>query len=356
LPRLGFMPAQEAEAESETAPYPLTSRLTADAIAWFNAERLNLLAVAVWACTHGQHRLATRLASCQLTYQYLQHQIDDGEYMWRAIAEASNRVSDVATSSQARFHLAWMLAERGRFADAYAALEKCVPLLEARRVHGTHAVALYWRAFCAQHLGLYGAERDDAERCLSLARQLGEPGIEVMALRLLGIALTELGSRERGIALCEQATAIARDHHEPVWEYYALTSLAFALSLTQRYRIAESRCREGIEVSRRLGLLVTGEAYLLGMLGDSYAGQGRYQESIDVLSKSMVLFQRYGDRHGQAFCLLKLGQAWLALGESERADAFLRECLPIFQELRLPAYEEATVRLLQECHPVQARS
>jgi tetratricopeptide (TPR) repeat protein len=349
LPSLGFFPPRDRLSARIVVSDTLARRLTAEPDAWFTAERLNLLAITRLACVCQWHQAAARLASCQLTFQSLQHRDDDAEQIWQAIEAAAEQADDIATSSDAKFHLAWVMADRGRFADALAALEECVPVLEARGVRGTLAAALYWRAFCAEALGRYEIQRDNAERCLGLARQLREPGTEVMALRVLGLALTRLGSHDRGIALCEQAVAIARDMHELAWEYYALTTLTFSMSLVGRHQLAEGCCRRGIEVSQRLGTYVTGQAYLLGMLGDSYNDRGRHKEAIDVLFRAMTVFEQYGDRRGEALCLLKLGQAHVALGDAQRAVPFLQRCFPIFQELGLPRYEELTVHSLDEC-------
>jgi tetratricopeptide (TPR) repeat protein len=358
IPRLGFFPPTgsdssptKREASGEAIPAELAAQVTADPIAWFSAKRANLLDIIGWACANGRYRAAARLASRQLTFQFLQHRVDDAENMWLLIEQAAERAGDIATCSEARFHLAWVMAEGGRFTDAHAALSKCVPILEARGVRGTLAVALYWRAFCADMLGLYEVQRADAERCLGLARQLREPGIEVMALRVLGMALIRLGSHDRGIALCEQAVALAQEHGELAWEYYAVTTLAFALCRAGRHESAEGCCQLGLEVSKRMGSLGTGQAYLLGLLGDSYAGQGRYRESAESLASAMTEFEANGDLRGQALCLLKLGQAYIALGERQHAVGALQRCFPMFGELGLPGYEDATIRALDECRP-----
>lgn len=352
LPRLGFFPPSPPPPPAPPAAAVAAAPLTTDAVAWFTAERLNLLAIIRWACAHGRYLLAARLASCHPTFQFLQHRVDDAEQMWRVIEQAAEQAGDIATSSEARFHLAWVMADRGRFADAYAGLEKCVPILAARGVSGTLAVALYWRAFCADMLGHYEAQRDDAEQCLGLARRLKEPGIEVVALRILGLGLTRLGSYDRGVALCEQAVVLARAQHELAWEYNALAALAHSLFLAGRYELAERCCREGIEVSQRLGLFVTGQAFLLGMLGDSYTGQRRYQEGIEALSSALAAFEEHGDRRGQALCLLKIGRAYLALGQTGPAGEYLQRAFPIFAELGLTAHEDMAIRALNECRPL----
>lgn len=356
LPRLGFFPPEPAVPGPAELPLTASVRAAAlaagDPVAWFTAERPNLLEITRWACANGQYLTAARLAARQLTFQFMQHRVDDADQMWRAIDQAAEQAGDIATCSEARFHLAWVMADGGRFADAHTALDKCIPILEARGVRGTLAVALYWRAFCADTLGRCESQRDDAERCLGLARQLREPGIEVMALRMLGLALIRVGSRDRGLALCEQAVNLAQEKGELAWEYNAITTLAFALCQVGKHESAERCCRQGIEVSQRLSLYVTGQAYLMGMLGDSYAGQGRYQEGVEAFTQAMAECEESGDLHGQALCLLKLGQAHIALGQLTQAGEYLQRCFPMFGELGLPAYEDAAVRALSECRPL----
>jgi tetratricopeptide (TPR) repeat protein len=149
--------------------------------------------------------------------------------------------------------------------------------------------------------------------------------------------------------MCEQAVALARESGELGWEYNAITTLAFALCRGGRHESAERCCEQGIEVSQRLGVFVTGQAFLLGMLGDSYAGQGRHQESVESFSLAMAEFKENGDLRGQALCLLKLGRAYTALGDWQRATEALQQCFPMFSELGLPSYEDEAIKALDEC-------
>jgi tetratricopeptide (TPR) repeat protein len=356
LPQPGFFPPANSPPEGCPCGHePLlaerATRMTANPIAWFSAERLNLLAVSQWACANGRYPLAAQLASRLLTFQFYQYRVDDADQVWRDIHKAAERAGDIATASEARFHLAWVMADRGRFADARAVLDKCIPILQARGVRSTLAVALYWRAFCSEALGHHESQRDDAERCLGLARQLHEPGIEAMALRVLGLALVRLGNQDCGIALCQEAATIARDRCESAWEYEAVTTLAFALCQAGRYESAEQCCQQIIQASQGLDMYVTGQAYVLGMLGDSYVGQRRYREGVEAFSQAMADFKENGDLRGQALCLLKLGRAHVALGEFRAAAGLLQQCLPMFDELGLPAYEDAVIRALNDCRP-----
>lgn len=349
LPRLGFFPPRDPQAARTVVGDELAARLTAGPMAWFGAERLTLLALAGSGCARGLHQSVTPLAACWSTFQFLQHRMDDASQLWGMIQGAATRSADAVTSSVAKFHLAWVEATRGRFTDALASLDEGIPLLEESRAAGTLAAALYWRAFCAEMLGAYNSQRGDAERLLSLARQLEDPALEVMALRLLGLALIRLGDHEIGIALARQSVALARGMRELALEYMALDVLAYSLSLDGQYELAELCCHEGIEVSRRLGLYVMGQAYFLGLLSDACYGRGHYLEAIDALSEALPVFEQHVDRRGQALCLFKLGRAHQALGERRLAGTYLQRSLPIFRGLGLVSYEEQAGRALREC-------
>jgi hypothetical protein len=107
----------------------------------------------------------------------------------------------------------------------------------------------------------------------------------------------------------------------------------------------------GTAVCEHYDPYVTGEASLLGMLRDSYTGRRSYAEGIEALSSVLDVFEEHGDRRGQALCLLKIGRAYLALGQADPAQEYLQRAFPIFGELGLTAHEDMTIRTLSECHP-----
>jgi tetratricopeptide (TPR) repeat protein len=288
LPRLALFPAQAHRTERAIVPEHVASRLTADPLAWFTAERLNLLTAVSQACARQRRYLAAQLASYQSTFQYFHNRADDAHQMWRAIVSVARRTEDTGLCARSEFGLACASAFRGRHADSLERLDRCVPVLEQFSDPATLAAALYWRSFSADAQELHDMAQQDAERCLRLARELGDRSTEVMALRMLGLAVTKLGDPETGIPLCEQALAIAQEMREPAYEHLALNAIAYAAVRAGRHDLAARYCREGVEVQQISGL-VTGKAYFLGLLSDARYGQGRCQDAIDALSQAAGL-------------------------------------------------------------------
>jgi hypothetical protein len=79
LPSPAFFPSPSRQHGAAVVAVDVAARLTARPAAWFTCERLNLLTAIKLAGGLGRHRLAARLASCQLAFQLFQS---------RAVAQA----------------------------------------------------------------------------------------------------------------------------------------------------------------------------------------------------------------------------------------------------------------------------
>jgi tetratricopeptide (TPR) repeat protein len=335
-PRPGILTKEEAE------------RLTADPLAWFTAERVNLLATVEQVGQDGRVELACLLASRQCAFQHLQHRHDDAERLWRMIAHRADQSGDHhAQAAYARLRVSASRIERGHAADAQTGLDRCVEEFEQYEMFEALAFALYWRAVCAWDLDHFECSVNDAERGIVMARRAQSRLAELMNLRELGNALAWLGDRDRAVGASESALAIAVELGVPSYENAALHSLALTYTLTGWHDRAVAVCLQRIELSKSLGD-IRGVAVSLGILGDAYQGLGRYQESASSLLRALPIFRDYhADRH-HAVCLLKLGYACEAMGSPEAID-YLEESMQIFRRLRLPCKAEEAQRALDQC-------
>ena len=75
-------PPPDPWASPGVIPAAVAQRLTADPVAWFTAERVNLRAAVELACETGRLDLARQLASCQLAFQHDQDRYNDAEHQW----------------------------------------------------------------------------------------------------------------------------------------------------------------------------------------------------------------------------------------------------------------------------------
>jgi DNA-binding SARP family transcriptional activator/transcriptional regulator with XRE-family HTH domain len=341
-----FPPPQRLPARARPViPEAVAGRLTADPVAWFSAERQNLLAVTGRACELGRHELAVRLASFQLAFQDSQARFDDAEQLWQTILAAAERAGDLAGAAQATFQLAIVTIWRGRCADAQPLLEGCGAAFEEAADTQALTYCLSWRSYCAGALGSFQHARQYAERAVELARRADDRNAEQLSLQNLGVALARLGDPDAGTACCRQALAIARQLADPVCEYLALSALARSRSLAGDHACAADLARQALELMRGIGYS-WGEAHCLTLLGSAYHGLGRHRDAVDALARALPVYERYGARHAQALCLLKLGHAHQALGHHQQATQYLQHSLAISRELRLNGYETQALQAL----------
>jgi tetratricopeptide (TPR) repeat protein len=93
---------------------------------------------------------------------------------------------------------------------------------------------------------------------------------------------------------------------------------------------------------------ITGEAQALALLGDAYYGLGRYDDAVAAYVQALPVFRDHFMFRYRALCLYKLGRTYQTLGDQAQAKNCLKECLPLFRELRLPEKEKLALAALRE--------
>jgi DNA-binding SARP family transcriptional activator/tetratricopeptide (TPR) repeat protein len=320
-------------------PAEIAERLTADPIAWFTAERLNLLAAVEQAAQRGELDLACQLACRQGAFQHLQYRLDDAEYIWRAIES----VGDESAAAYARLRVGASLVLRAQAPDAVPVLSKCMETADPEVL----ALALNWRATCAWDLDDFAGARDDAARGIMVARQAGSVLAEHRNQGILGVALARLGSADEAVAISERSLVVATSLGATPYEIEAIQHLAFTYTMTGRYDRAVDLIKRGIDLTHSMRDPYT-EALFFGVLGDAYQGLGRYGEAAASLQKALAVFRQHGSLRYHALCLLKLGYAYQAMG-SPQAVGHLAESLRMFEDLRLPLKARQAQEALDAC-------
>lgn len=90
-PGLYYPPLDRPQPRSILA-VELAERLTSDPVAWFTAERLNLLAAAIRACPSCEPGLVPTPADCHEAFRHGQSQRDVAECVWQALAAVADQV------------------------------------------------------------------------------------------------------------------------------------------------------------------------------------------------------------------------------------------------------------------------
>jgi DNA-binding SARP family transcriptional activator/tetratricopeptide (TPR) repeat protein len=339
-----YFPRPLRSSAAEVVPSEAAIRLTADAIAWFSAERVNLLAAVEQACQHGWLPVACRLALHQSAFQHYQCRQDEIERVWRTITDSAE---GAGRSAYATLRIGASLVDRGRASEALDILNSAIHAAEEAGELETLAFALYYRGQCAWDMDDHAGAREYAERGLAVARRAGSRLAEMLTLRVLATAHASLGHADRAVAIVEQAAVLAEELGAVPYKLVVQHCLAYVCTLVNQHERAAIVCREAIELSCELGDIAS-EALMRGILGDAYQGLGRYSDAADSLKRALPALRRDQRQRLHAVCLLKLGYAYEAMGSPE-AIGYLEESARIFTELRLPRKADAARLALQRC-------
>ncbi|HEY2552002.1 MAG TPA: BTAD domain-containing putative transcriptional regulator [Streptosporangiaceae bacterium] len=349
LPSEPYFPPPAGPQEPDELPAGVAGRLTADPVAWFSAERRNLIGVVEHCCQAGDHALAAALAARLAAYQHVTSRLDDAHDIWRAIVQAARQAGDPDAAARAELRAAAVMCGLGRHAEALPVVERCAATFGALGDGRAVAAALYWKSACQANLGSFRDGMATATSALSLARQRGDRQIELLALRIIAITQAQLPAfRDAANDSCAQALAVARELGQPAWEYEILHTVGHVANLTGRPQAAIDTYTQSLEFRKKLGVTVD-EGSWLGILGDAEQALGHYRRAAHAYQQALPIFRRQFMGRHQGLCLLKLSHCYRAMGQFGQAIASAQESLPIFTELRLAHYADRASRAIEEC-------
>jgi tetratricopeptide (TPR) repeat protein/transcriptional regulator with XRE-family HTH domain len=284
---------------------PLGFADQAEALAWLDAERANLVSAVGHAAEHGPRTLAWLLADVSRAYfTYNRHMVD-----WLTVARAALAAAQAVGNAQAeaaaqrnlgRVHQA--LGDYGQAAALYtSALERA---RRSRWVEGEAAV-LVAIGMTDRDRGQLRQAADHHARALTLYRKAGSKGGQAIAIGNLGDVSREMGCLEQ-----------AADH------------AANALSLYQ-------------EVTSKGGLVVA-----LTTLAQVDRDRGRLQEARQHLLRVMALTREIGNRYGEARGLCVLATVHRDAGGHTQAWEAAQDALEMARHIRDPRVQADALNTL----------
>jgi DNA-binding SARP family transcriptional activator len=329
--------------------HELAHRLTDDPLAWFNAERANLIYMTERACSAGLLKLANQLIAFQSAYQFYQGRFDDHERLVHLLAGAAESTGDRDIIADTELRLAGLAAHRGNSPQAIARFRRTLEVLAEGANMPLYSCGLYWYSYCANKAGDLQIALDAARQALDLARSIGDQETELMTLRTLGESYIRVGDHAMAMSALERAVATSRALADPCYEQFMLRALAHVAIQTREWQRAIELCNQGLAQVGSEGAAIN-KAHFIGLLGSACSGLGRHEEAVEHLLAAMDTFAVCDDRRARARCMLSLARAHRALGHNQQAIALLTESLPVFRKLLLSSYEREVLQELQLCH------
>ena len=296
---------------------PVTS--PAAVLAWLDARRSTLVAVAAHAADHGWPGHAIGLAATIFRYPDVGHFTDAAAmhgHARRAAAQAGDRTAEAAALTM----LGAADAAQGRLRQAASHLEQALAICRAdgdrigeARALGNLGMADYCRGRYQQSTGRH-------RKALAIYLEAGDHAGEARELHGLGIVDLRQGRYEQAAGHLRRSLALFRDAGLRSGEALVLGDLG-ELELRQgRYVQASGHLRRSLRLGREIGSRLC-QARALARLGISELRQGRRQQAISHLRQSLALHSQAGNRSGQAEALNGLGEAFLATRQAGQASA-----------------------------------
>jgi DNA-binding SARP family transcriptional activator len=298
-------PIKLSALEPRAAPEELADRR--QAVAWFRAERMVLLAMAKQARASGFSVHAWQLPWTLATF------LDQFGY-WPELAAtqmaalaAAEQLGDHAGQAEAHRYLARGRVRLGEDAEAIAHLTAAIELSARVGDNVMEALARHDLGGVYEGQGRFHDALDQADRAMRLYREVGHRWGEAMALSALGWSHSQLGSYHDALDLCRQALAIFR------------------------------------EIDVKLGQSAT-----LDSLGYVHHQLGQHAKAIACYTEAISIEGDSDDRRVRAEILIHLGDSHHEMGSHDQARRAWREALAIFEELHQPGTDRVRTRLGQD--------
>ncbi|GAA2997834.1 tetratricopeptide repeat protein [Actinokineospora diospyrosa] len=269
-------------------PLQLTDQTAA--LDWFEAEHPCLLAAVRVAADHGWHKAVWRLAWSLNTFHYRRGHLHDHLALWRSGLAAAEQLGDPAIEIHAHRQLGRACTRMRRFDEGLTHLRQALTRLEqaddrAGMAYTHQAIASAWAQRGDDHQAL-----EHATQALHLFRALGIATWEAITLTMVGDHTARLGDHDQARTQYQAALALYREHNNPSGE-------------------ADIRC---------------GLAYIAHHTGN-------HTEAVDHYQRALTLYRSLGDTYDIGPILDKLGDPYLALGETDQARTVWREALALYE-------------------------
>ncbi|PSL51732.1 putative ATPase [Saccharothrix carnea] len=303
----------------------------ADALAWFDAERPNLVAVVNRAFRSGHHA-GVCLAAIVLGYSLQRWgDWDEALTVHRLAVEAARQVVDPAAEGRALLGLGTAYRTTRDFERADAVLRQALDVLgrtgdraavlaASRELEGSRLSAHFFTPF---------TEPADDEPDVPENAPEPSPGTDVLAAVAAmettsntAMKLFVQGRFDEARAASEELLAGCRQIGSREGERVALNNIGDCHYHLRRLDQAITSYTASIEAAREVGNR-HGEAQTSNSLGNAYQSHGRPDLAVAHYDRAAELFRALRDRYGEAMTLSNLGAALVAQDERERA----RDCL-----------------------------
>jgi CHAT domain-containing protein len=229
--------------------------------------------------------------------------------------------------------------------DAQANINKLQAELEAARTagdRGAEAKSLKLIFLAYSHLGEKQKALDYCNQALPILRRLGDKTEEAWTLNFIGILYNGLWDWQKALDYYTQALTLRREIGDRDGEGMALANIgAVYENLSDMHKALECQ-QQALLIFREVHDRPS-EGFSLGAIGRDYRILGDPQKALEYYSQALPFERQFGTPGDQAVLLNNIAIANSVLGEKQKALEFFMQALPIFHQLGQRDREAATL-------------
>jgi DNA-binding SARP family transcriptional activator len=280
-----------------------------EAMAWFDAERSTLLAVARYAVANGLDLQASHFPRAIAMYLLLRGHIQDETGLLEAGIEAAHRLGDRGSEMRTLFILVVALWHVGRFRDA----------------------------------------QERANQGLAIATEIADRRGEAVCLSRIGMLYTELGQYVESLDYNTRALEIHRETNDRQEQRTTLNSISYALAALGRYQEALDAAQQAVAIERELAGNSSGAAGLMNA-AIAQAGLGDLDGALTTLDEAAGLARQVGSVGVEAEVAAQTAEVYRRLGRFDEAYRSGRRALDIVWAIERPTITAVVENILGAVH------
>jgi DNA-binding SARP family transcriptional activator len=330
-------------------PPRLAEQLVSDPLAWYDRERLTLVAGVRQAAQAGLVELSWGLASGTVPLFESRVYLDDWQETHDIALAVARKAHDVRgqaamLNSMGSFHLT-----QQRMESAHVELTEAAQLFQ--EVGDERGIALVTRDLA--YLDRLSGRLDDAirryEQALAVFRRFGDRITTASSLHGLAQVRLELNQPDEAKELLAEALLLCRAAQCGRIEAQVLHRLGEAHLWAGELPDAVRAFQSSLTISTEIGDLI-GQSYALQGTGVARLRLAEFNGARDALQSALELAVTNRERLAQGRALLGLGELSLASGDPGQAVVFGRQASDVFRGIGATRYDARALRLLDDAH------
>lgn len=322
--------------------------------AWFEAERLGLIAAVHDAARAGSDELCWDLATTATLLFEVRSYYDDWRDVHTCALAATRAAGNHRGEAAALVGLGALSQAQHRYDEAVEFGTAAVMLCEQTGERRGLAFALHTVAIADRFRGHYDAVLTRYHRARALLQETGDRGAEAYLLGCIGQIHLHRGHPERARYPLEEGLRISQDSGSRRGRAQLLYWLGEVELDEGALEPAGHAFRQVLVLVRELGDL-RGEAHALRGLADVQFRQGLLDRAQACLDTALQISRGIGERTVQIRALLTYGELLHTRGLLTQAVTHLQRALDIARELDAPLLEAKALYHLGSAHDTAGR-